>query len=154
MKKSLAIAMVFLSGSTLASEKVKAQAQPPMMKVAVYDFSNKVTKDVGDTYSRSNKNLRLCWAAFNMSFDPTNKNKVIQTFVAPNNKAKFSSSSGTTAVSADGKNSTVTSVLPSRNNEVIEECWKFDNTDPLGKYTLTVQVNDVRFAGYTFELVK
>lgn len=151
MKKFFAAGMVLLSGMAFANG---AAQNPPMLKAGVYDISNKVARDIGDTYSISNKNLRLCWSAFNMPFEAGNKNRVTQVFVAPNNKAKFSSPTGSTAVSKDGKTSTVTSMVASRNNEVIEECWRFDNTDPLGKYTLSVQVNDVAFGAYEFELVK
>lgn len=151
MKKFFATGMVLLSGMVLANGTTQT---PPMLKAGVYDISNKVARDTGDTYSISNKNLRLCWAAFNMPFEVGNQNKIVQVFVAPNNKAKFSNPNGSTAVSKDGKTSTVTSMKASRNNEVIEECWQFDNTDPLGKYTLSVQVNNVAFGAYQFELVK
>lgn len=156
MKKALVLLLGLVSAGAFAENKAET-AQPvsqPMLKMAVYDVSNKVAREVGSQYSISNKNHRLCWAAFNMAFDPADKNKVTLVFTAPNNKAKFVAPSGSTSVSADGKTSTVSMTIPSKGRESLENCWHFDHQDPLGKYTLTVRVNDTQFPATEFELVK
>lgn len=160
MKKLAAVCFGLISATAFANNApapataTKNTAQP-MMKVAVYDISNKVSREIGSQYSVSNsKNLLLCWTAFNMSFEPANRNKVTQVFVAPSDKANFSSEGASKMVSADGKTFTLSSVLPAQNNEAIQQCWRFDHNDPLGKYSLSVRVNDIQFPATEFEVVK
>ena len=142
--------------ATLVSATAFAENQPlntqPMMKFGVFDTSNKVPREVaGNKYSISNKNHKLCWAAFNMPFQPTNQ--VIEVFNSPK-KAKFSDPQGSAVSSKDGKTHTISLNMKSVNNEFIERCWNFDKNDPLGKYSLEVKVNNIGFPVQTFEVVK
>lgn len=160
MKKSLAVLFGFISIGALAASNVSsapkqnANENAPRLKLAVYDISGKVPKDIGQTYSLSKKNQILCWTAFNMPFSPTNQNHVTQIITAPNNKAKFISQGASITVSPDGKTSTIVSVEPSYNNEFVQLCWVMENTDPRGKYKMDIQVNDIKFGPASYEVVK
>lgn len=160
MKKSLAVLFGFMSintfaaGNLSAEQKVDPNQIQPKLKLAVYDLSGKVPKDIGQKYSLSKQNQALCWTAFDMPFSPTNQNHITQIITAPNGKAKFVAEGSGITVSPDKRTTTITSVLPSYNNQFIEYCWAFDKTDPRGKYSITVQVNDVKFGTLTYEVTK
>lgn len=146
MKKALAILIGLMSVSALADET------KPRLKLGVYDTSTQVAKDIGLTYSVSNPKLMLCWTAGNMKFDAANRNQVVELVEAPSAAANFAKS-GATVRRLDNKIS-ISSTMPAVNNEYVHHCWKFDNTDPLGKYKLSVQVNEIAFGAIEFELVK
>ena len=150
MKKALILLTSLVSASAFA------ETQPvdtrPMMKFGVYDTSNKVAREVANKkYSISNKNHTLCWSAFNMPFQPTNQ--VVEVFNSPQ-KAKFNNLQGSAVSAKDGKTHTISTNMPSVNNEFIERCWYFDKNDPVGKYTLELRVNNIAFPVQTFEVVK
>lgn len=157
MKKALCLALGLITTYAVANTETSAPADvnnQPKMKVAVYDVSNKIARDVGNKFSlKESKNQRLCWAVFDMPFQP-NGNVVIEEFTAPSSKSKFVDSTASIVVSADGKTSTITRSMSAQNNEFIEHCWRFDNSDPLGKYKFTLRVNDIAFGPYEFEIVK
>lgn len=153
MKKTLVMTALLASTIAMAEEPKTAQPLPqnqPMMKLAVYDMSNKVAREV-EKYSVKNKKNHLCWTAFNMPFEA--QNKVVEIFTSPN-KTKFSDGIGLVNTAKDGKTHTITANLPSQNNEFIQRCWQFDNKDPLGKYSVKVQINDIEFPVQTFEVAK
>lgn len=146
MKKALII-LATLTSVTAFAETSQVNNQP-MMKFGVYDVSNTVAKEVsGNKYSISNKHHRLCWTAFNMPFQPSNQ--VVEVFTSPKN-AKFSGA----VSSKDGKTHTIKLHTASSNNEFLERCWRFEKTDPKGKYSLSVSVNDVTFPTVPFSVVK
>lgn len=157
MKKALLLALGLVATNAFANSETSAAVSvndKPIMKIAVYDVSNKVARELGNKFSlKESKNQRLCWVVFNMPFQP-NSNTVIEEFTAPTNKAKFIAPQASVVVSKDGKTSTITRSMVAKNNEYIENCWRFDNSDPLGKYTLKVQVNNVTFGTSEFEIVK
>lgn len=128
-------------------------ATEPKMYLAVLDVSNKVARNTNSLqYSVSNKNLQLCWTAKDMKFDPANNNKVLEVFTTPSDKSVFMKPGST--VTKEGNVVYIRSTKKSEKGEHITACWRFDNTDPLGKYNLGVQINDVQFSGLQFELVK
>lgn len=158
MKKSLAVVLGLVSATTLADETKNLPAlQPlaqnaPVLVVGVYDVSNKVVRAVPERkLSLSNKNHQLCWTALNVPSELTNK--VTEIFVAPE-KANFVDSSSSIAVSKDGKKHTITVNIPRQSKDFLERCWRFNKNDPLGKYILEVQINDIKFPAQSFELVK
>lgn len=157
MKKALFLSLGLVTTNVLANSETPATISvndKPMMKIAVYDVSNKVARELGNQFSLKNiKNQRLCWIVFNMPFKP-NGNVVIEKFTAPNNKAKFIDPTGSVIVSDEGKISTITRSMVAQNNEYIENCWRFDSSDPLGKYELTVKVNNVSFDTSEFEILE
>ncbi len=152
MKKSFVVLLGLLSAAALANNAGgEQQGNQPMLNLAVYDTSTQVAKPLGTQYSVSAKGIQLCWVAFNMPFSANNK--VIEIFQSPD-KATFSDTVGLVVSSEDKLWHKVSSSLSSQNNEFIQRCWAFDKNDPLGKYTLDIQINNVRFASQEFELVK
>lgn len=159
MKKGLFLVTVMASNLVLAQQEqgnsAEGKASPPMLKLAVYDFSGSTPKDIGLKYSRKNPNLQLCWTAFNMPFAPDNKNEVFQQFISPSSKAAYRGiDSENIQVSKDGKTTTIKHIVPAYQNQFIQQCWKYDKTDPLGKYKLTVRINDIQFETLELELIK
>lgn len=154
MKKALTVILGLMSASVLANAPIALtpSSNAPLLSLGVYDVSTKVpTALVGEQYSVSNGNHRLCWVAFNMPFQA--QNIVIEQFISPA-KAVFADPNASVDSSEDGKTHFIRSTLASKNNEAIEKCWKFDQTDPIGVYQLHVEVNGIHFNAGTFELVK
>lgn len=153
MKHLLAIALGVLTTSVAFSADQTASAPRdtrPMMRFGVFDTSNAVARQV-EKYSASNPAHRLCWAAFNMPFQPSNQ--IIEVFKSPQ-KANFMDPASRTTSSKDGKTHTIETSLPSSNGEFIERCWAFDTKDPIGKYSVDIKVNDVTYPTQYFEVVK
>lgn len=158
MKKTATLLVSLLALPAFANNDVKLEStpqlvnNPPMLKLAIYDFSNNVRREVeGRKYSINNKNHQLCWVAFSMPFQL--KNAVSEVFVSPSNTV-FSVPSASVMTSEDGKTHTIKEDLPAINNEFLTRCWRFDETDPQGKYILQVQINDIHFEPQSFEVVK
>lgn len=160
MKKSLVITLALFSATAVANQSGDKRTEQiqfvnqPMLQLEVFDKSNTVARPVaGRKYSVSNKNHSLCWTAWNIPFLPRN-NKSIEVFTSPKS-AKFMSPDASVITQDNGKMHVVTNFnIQVTNNEFIQRCWLFDKNDPLGKYTLTVQVNDIQYPTQTFELVK
>ena len=156
MKKYLLLAMAFASTATLANTQVNTnatkEAKPPIMALTTVDVSGKVAKALNSTvYSLSKEKTELCWEVINVPF--IDKNKIIEVFNAPA-KSKFTAPDASITTSNEDKTHTIVSHIPSVNNEFIRKCWKFDKTDPIGNYTLDLQVNDVIFPTQKFSVVK
>lgn len=156
MKKLMALASLVLVSNVYANTETNTKEledNQPMMYLSVFDTSGKVAKDTKSRrYSVSQKNLILCWTAYNMPFSPDNKNKVVETFVAPNDKAKFVLPGST--ITTKGNTTLVSSTMQSFNNEYMQHCWGLDETDPLGKYSFSLQINDTQFGPTEYEVVK
>lgn len=151
MKKWIIGALSLISLTSIAQDNV-IQDNLPRLKLAVYDFSTSTPKEVGRTYSLSNKHHRLCWTAFNMPFEPLN-NQVTQIFTTPDKNTKFTIPAAKTEVSENGLSTIITTTQPSSKQGVMENCWEFEKTDPLGKYTLAVQINDIVFSAIDFNVI-
>lgn len=158
MKKLLTLAMLLcatLGANSVLATQPEAQAKKePKILVRVLDTSNNVARDIGGTaYSVSNKNLMLCWEASDMEFLPGTNNRVIETFTSPSADSLFIKP-GATIRKVDN-----TIIINSKNaanddGKFLQGCWAFDKADPLGKYGLTIQINDVMFNNLSFELVE
>lgn len=146
MKYAVAL-FALLSGVSLAAEQPKL----PMLKLAVYENDGKTTKELGSRYDVKNEKLSLCWVIFNMPFET--KNLVTEIFVSPA-AATFHNNEGSSVKSNDGKTHTIQSELSRQNDNFLARCWKFDLNDPMGKYSVQVQINNIQFDAQTFELVK
>lgn len=150
MKKTLAIVCGLLTASiamaaeqptTLTKEQIEAA---PKMNFGVFDTSSKVpSKLATNIYSVSkSKDLQVCWAAFDMPLQENNQ--AVEVFNTPA-ASKFVEKNGLVTSSSDNKQHTVTTQVKRTNNEFVTKCWSFDNTDPLGKYTIDVKVNNIVF---------
>ncbi|MGX2955964.1 hypothetical protein ACWIW6_06825 [Ursidibacter sp. B-7004-1] len=156
MNKALALALGILSTTVFAEDKVQQESLEkslePKLALTIYDTSNKVPRAVeGLKYSLKAKNLSLCWTAFDMPF--IQSNKVVELFHSPK-AGKFTDTSGSSVSSKDKKQHTIENYLPSVNGQYIHRCWNFDKKDPLGKYSVEVQINDIKFPALSFEVVK
>lgn len=141
-----------LSASNVMAASAPAAEQPPIMVLTTVDFSGEQPKALGSTsYSLSTPNIQLCWEVLNTPLGL--QNKVIETFNTPA-EAAFSSPSSEVVVSKDKKQHELTSTLPATVTGTLSRCWKFDKTDPIGKYTLELKVNDIVFQKQQFEIVK
>lgn len=161
MKKylTLATSLLAMSSFTLAEEKTvqsvqaTAEAKSPMISLYVLDSSSKIAHPLKTTtYSVKNtKTHQLCWTAVNVPFKASNE--VIESFVAPA-ESTFMAKEGSVISSKDKTKHEITYRKPSTNNEFIGNCWKFDDSDPKGKYSLQVRVNDILFPVQNFEVTK
>lgn len=158
MKKTATLLLSLLALPAFANTNAQQETAPkptnnlPMLKLAVYDFSNNVRREVeGRKYSIKNKNHQLCWVAFNIPLQF--KNSVTEIFVSPS-KSTFSSPEASVVMSADGKKHTIKTNLAVYNNEFLTRCWRFDEKDPKGKYTFEVEINGIHFESQSFEVVK
>ena len=58
-------------------------------------------------------------------------------------------------VSEDKKTHTITTTRDALNQgKTVVNCWKFDEKDPRGQYTIQVQVGEIVYAPLTFNVVK
>lgn len=158
MKKILvmatAVVAIFASNVSLAENKETKVKVQPKIALRVLDTSGKVVRDTGSlSYSVSNKNLMLCWDAFDMEFQSGKQNNVVEIFVAPNENVKFMKQ-GATVRKVDNSVTVNSLSVATNGDKLLQSCWLFDNTDPLGKYSLSVQINDIIFDSLSFELVK
>lgn len=152
MKKLLAVTALLVLGTAYADNEKKVPVQPKMT-LAVVDISNKVARPLKERkYSVSNKNLRLCWNVFDVPFASGNANKITEIFTAPSEEAKFIKPGAN--VVKDKAVSYVHSNTRSVNNEYIQNCWQFDQNDPLGTYQFKLLLNNFEFSEVKFELVK
>ncbi|AUI66070.1 MULTISPECIES: pseudouridine synthase [Glaesserella] len=157
MKKYFALTMALVSVTAVANTNKPvnshtAEQKPPMMVLTTVDVSGKVMKPLNSrVYSLSKAKTELCWEVFNIPFIA--KNRITEVFDTPDT-AKFTTTDSSIVSSNDNKTHTIITYQPSINNELIRRCWKFDKTDPLGTYKLTLQVNDVTFPTQTFSVVK
>ncbi|OOR98718.1 hypothetical protein B0187_07500 [Haemophilus paracuniculus] len=160
MKKylTLATSLLAMSSVALAEEKPAqpapaSEAKPPMMVLYVLDSSSKVARPLQTTtYSvKNSKTHQLCWTAVNVPFKASNE--VVENFVAPA-ESTFVAKNGSVISSKDKTKHEVTYRKPSVNNESIGNCWRFDNTDPKGQYSLQVRVNEVQFPTQTFTITE
>ncbi|AMW17431.1 pseudouridine synthase [Glaesserella parasuis] len=154
MKKYLITITSLLLPSTMGfAATVKIAPEPPMMVLTTIDFSGEVPKSLNSTtYSISNKKIQLCWEVINVPF--TAQNKTTEIFNSPAKSTMMGGQGDNVVSTKDGKMHTITSQMKSVNNEFIRRCWKFDNTDPIGDYTLDLQINDTIFPTQKFKIVK
>lgn len=150
MKKLVALTMgsLALFANTVSIAETNQQ---PTLVLKVVDVSGKVRRPLEENKLSLSQKHELCWAAVNMPFLPNNQ--VVEVFQSPD-KAKFAKADGNVVSSEDKKTHRVTFLKKSENNEYLSHCWKFDSSDPKGKYMLEVQVNNILFSPVAFEIVK
>lgn len=157
MKKTLsliAIALSMTSAAFAASVEGAPQKIEPKLHLSVYEKANEMaqpkdlnTRDV----SRSATNLQLCWVA-----EGTFKKEVqvVEIFKAPARTSFILAGSGTSTASPDKKTHTLVGTRQVANGTTVHNCWRFDKQDPIGEYTLTLQVDDISFTPVKFNVVK
>lgn len=155
MKKSLTLAVLSLcaTSSVFAASDVPQEPQPTLY-LSTYDMSGKTPTDLGKKdISRSAKAHQLCWVA-NGNF--AKQITVTEVFKSPE-KTTFAVSENPNAVkvSEDKKTHTITTTRDALNQgKTVVNCWKFDEKDPRGQYTIQVQVGEIVYDPLTFNVVK
>lgn len=156
MKKLLGLSLTLLSTAVFATEKpqtptTQAKGQPTVI-LQVLDFSGKTPRVMKENkLSRSNKNHKLCWATINLPV--SGMVRIAETFHTPA-PSNFKSTGMSIHASNGNKTFLIVGDVRAKNNENVQRCWRFDNSDPLGKYQFEVQVSDYLFKGLGFEIVK
>lgn len=160
MKKILglvSVAAVLLGAVNVADAKTADKSKgkketPPEIYLSVFDTSTNPFTDLKTTkLSRSNPKLQLCWIAQGTFYQEVN---LVETMKAPE-KQTIVAEGSRVATSEDGKTNTIRGSLESLNRgKVLVKCWRFDENDPLGKYTLQVQVVKKQYKPLPFTVVK
>lgn len=145
----------FAAGTQQESKEQKdVIVQKPKITVTVLDFTTEEPKDLGTTtVSIAEKDQRLCWTAYNLPLEETAE--VVEIIKSPKG-GHFTSDSAIALSSKDKRVHKLTYPKKKTTDDAksVQECWHFDETDPLGKYSVTIKVNDVQYPEMTFEVVK
>ncbi|STZ77031.1 Uncharacterised protein [Bergeriella denitrificans] len=103
----------------------------------------------GEFLFRNQPDRLLCWELTGLSEFALSAN-VTETFVSPKS-ARFANA----ASSVDGTEHKISSNLPVIRADgkapYIRHCWRMEPTDPLGEYSLQVDVNGVSYPAKTFQ---
>lgn len=91
-------------------------------------------------FQRSKPDRLLCWFAIDVATAGIPA-QVIETFIAPQ-ITKFSYGENQ-AKGVEQKIQTSHQPKLVEDKSVLEQCWRFDQDDPLGKYQLSVEINGV-----------
>lgn len=93
----------------------------------------------------------LCWVSNHLN---AGQNYLVaSTFVSPA-PAEFKIGERVFARSEDGLKHTGGANLQADSNGQISQCWKFGPSDPLGDYTLTLQIGQEVFTPFQFKVVR
>lgn len=155
MKKFVLTAAVLLAGSAA----LVAHAQTATETDANFVYGTFVidqgifTRIDSDTLSRSNPKHRLCWSVVGSAPIFGNTVAVVETFTSPAG-ASFSSPQTVTTRSADGRTHELRGSLNSIGQTAVQNCWKFDETDPLGKYSISVNVDGSQLPTFDFVITR
>ncbi|WP_209025912.1 hypothetical protein [Mannheimia haemolytica] len=141
----------FAAAEKIVTKDLPAEGKPAVV-LQVFDESEKIAKPIkGNKLFISKKQTRLCWHSINLPVQ--NKVTIAEAFYAPA-AMKLASPGSKINSSADKKNHTIITEINLANNQVLNRCWGFDKTDPVGKYKMEIQINNHIFKGLEFEIVK
>lgn len=156
MKKMMIATLGLVSATAIAAPKTETKvADPtngqPTVVLNVYDFSSKSPRPVKGNKISHSKNQRLCWSSLNVPL--TGRMRVAEAFYAPA-PTNFASEGMSVTASEDKKSFLVVGDVIAKDKENITRCWKFDKSDPIGKYEMEVQIGNYVFKNISFEVVK
>lgn len=138
--------------STPAPVSLQTANVEPKLSLGVFTSRNAAVVPANtNLLSRGNPNHRLCWIAFDAVFP--NQVEVVENITAPA-PSQFAGPTSRTVSSNDGLHHSIYTTLNSVNNQMVERCWQFDNTDPLGVYQISIKVGDIDYPAQQFQLVK
>ncbi|WP_439328393.1 hypothetical protein [Lonepinella sp. BR2357] len=157
MKKLAIMALALFSGSVLAvTENVSIEPSSvvkPLVELFVLDVSGKEMKLMKSTQLSRSKPRNLCIAISNVEI--YDQNRLVEYFVSP---APMVMTSPGSEIQVDENKKGFLVITPLKKsdikNNVASKCWKFDEKDPIGKYKLDVQFNNIVFKGLSFEVLK
>ncbi|OOF87283.1 hypothetical protein BKG94_09190 [Rodentibacter ratti] len=159
MKKTLSLISIatMLFGAVNMAEANAADSQKekktvsPEIYLSVFNTSTEPFTDLKTTaLSRSQSNLRLCWVAQGQFSESVS---TIETLKAPA-KQKIVAKGSEVSTSQNGKVNVIRSTLKtSDQGRSLVRCWHFDETDPLGKYKLQIQIMGKVYQDLSFSVV-
>lgn len=131
------------------NRRVLASSDTSAVALSAVEVVGGVRKVLNTTYvSRSNPNHSLCWEVVGVARSHADGHRVQEVIVSPAfmrfidpNASIYSGDNGTRHII----DSVVSGTADSAN-----KCWKFDSTDPVGNYTLTLTVSGVPFTALPF----
>ncbi|WP_386692993.1 MULTISPECIES: hypothetical protein [unclassified Lonepinella] len=155
MKKLVVMPLTLFSASVLAVTEnvIETTTTQPKATIFVLDTSSHPAKVMKNTQFSRSKARNLCVAVSDVPVQ--DKNQFAEYFVSPapiniiakNSEIKMD----------DDKKGFLAITLIDRSeikNNVATRCWQFEQNDPVGKYKLDVQFNDIVFKGLSFEVLK
>ncbi|TYG33628.1 hypothetical protein FW755_00225 [Lonepinella koalarum] len=155
MKKLVVMALTLFSASVLAVTEnvIETTTIQPKATIFVLDTSSQPAKVMKGTQFSRSKARNLCVAVSDVPVQ--DKNQFVEYFVSPapiNIIAKDSD----IKVDDDKKGFLAITLINESEikNNVVTRCWQFEQNDPVGKYKLDVQFNDIVFKGLSFEVLK
>lgn len=127
---------------------ILAQTQEPVIVAAAFALDNTIYQPLGSTTaSRSNPTHHICWLAGNIPHQSTPK--VQEIFVSPQ-PMQFNDPKAT--ITSDGTTTTVLSNTVDYSDGYAYRCWQFDEQDPIGTYSVAVNINDIVFDPVSFAI--
>ncbi|OOF36803.1 hypothetical protein [Rodentibacter heidelbergensis] len=159
MKKTLGLmvsatallGVINLAQATGEENKKEEKTDLPEIYLSVFNTSTEVFTDLKTTtLSRSNPNLQLCWVAQGQ-FGQTVS--VVETLKAPK-KQNVVANGSEVSTSKNGRENVIRSTLNASEQGHLVRCWRFDESDPLGKYKLKVQILEKSYPDFSFTVAK
>lgn len=153
MKKFAMIgALAGICSATLAAHAQTATEPNVQYIYGVFHIDQGIVTPLEDkVLSRGNSKHRLCWSVASSTPVFNQTIAITEQFTSPVG-ASFSNASGAATKSAGGTQHTLQSNLRSIANSAAQNCWKFDSTDPIGKYSIAVTVENVQLPAFEFEV--
>lgn len=144
------LAQPVLEEAPLVTMPEQATVEPKMI-LGTFERTNTGFKPTSqNAVSRSNPNMQICWIAFDLNMTP--KVNVTELIISPQ-RTIFGTATGQSSSSADGKQHQILSTLDNVNGTV-SQCWQFDKTDPIGQYSIDIQIDDIVFPTQIFNVIK
>ncbi len=145
MKKFAIVALTLASTTAFANELTNYDLPTPQTLVqynfGAYNVNNGVVTPLqNNTISRGNPNHRLCWTVIAPVPMFTQTVSAKETITSPVG-GSFTDGKSIVQSSIDGTHHVVSSMITPIGGTILERCWQFNTSDPLGKYTLSSEFN-------------
>ncbi|OOF54123.1 hypothetical protein BKK56_10355 [Rodentibacter genomosp. 2] len=140
-----------VEAKTSDNQKDKKMLSPEIY-LSVFDASTTPFTDLKTTVlQRAQSNLQLCWVAQGQFPEMVS---TIETLKAPG-KQEIKAKGSQVSISKDGKVNVIRGRLGTLDNgRRLVKCWYFDESDPLGKYKLQIQIMGKVYKDLPFSVVK
>ncbi|WP_386696887.1 hypothetical protein [Lonepinella sp. MS14436] len=154
MKKLAVIALALFSVSVIAqAANAETLVKQPQAALFVLDTSGKQPKLLEGTQLSRSKPRNLCIRIFDVAIQEQNMFAEYFSAPAPMN---IVSKGSEIRVDEDKKGFLVVTNMNKADikDNLITRCWEFTPQDPIGKYNVEVQFNDIVFKGLSFEILR
>lgn len=152
MKKTvwvLAAALMAATASAAIDPQAPIQASVSAEKTVQFGtFTDPANGVIGEQTEFSRlKGPDLCWKVSGLVSGQTYLG--VETFVAPDG-ARFTDGAYQAKTLEDGVRHEIGFAFSANRNGEVNRCWKFDSSDPLGQYKLTLRVGETVFSPFDF----